>query len=66
LKCTNARAAAEGAGGKEYKDFVPFDLKEIYKMNAVLFLNALSPKPQLEYWFLGQDQHSIFGNDVFC
>jgi hypothetical protein len=62
LKCTNARAVAEGAGGEEYKDFVPFDLKEIYKFNALLFANAVSLKPQ----FGGSDHTRSLGMTAFC
>eukprot|EP00956_Cyclotella_meneghiniana_P005902 scaffold7734_cov39-Cyclotella_meneghiniana.AAC.1 len=63
---TNRRAVAEGAGTKTYKDWSPFDRKEIYKFFALLFANALSPKPQLVHWFLSSANSRLFGNDHFA
>ena len=65
LQTTNRRAAAEGAGSEIYKDFVPFDLSEIYKFMALLYVNAVSPKPKIRLWFAGSEQSKIFGNDAF-
>ena len=65
LKCTNARAAAEGAGSSQYKDFAPFDLEEIYKFTGILFANAVCPKPQLNMWFKSTRDHKIYGNEMF-
>jgi hypothetical protein len=64
---TNARAAAERAGSKTFKDWAPFDTKVVYKMMGLLFVNAnaVSPKPQLKFWFLRRKQSRIFGNDYF-
>jgi hypothetical protein len=48
----NQWTAAGGVGSKAYKDWAPFDCKEIYRMFAILFVNAVSPKAQLAFWFL--------------
>ena len=63
--CSTQRAVAEGAGagGTLYLDFVPFDEAEMYKMQGLLFVNGLSPKPSILYWFHGTNRHPLFGND---
>jgi hypothetical protein len=65
VNTTNFRAAAEGAAGSTYQDFVPFDVDEVYKFLGLLFCNGVSPKPQFVYWFLGRRQSKVFGNDWF-
>ena len=65
MKCTNACAAAEGAGSSQYKDFVPFSLDEIYTFNGLLFANAVCPEPQLNMWFKTTRDHKMYGNDIF-
>ena len=65
-KPTNERAAAEGAGSRTYKDWAPFDRAEVYKMFAMLFANAVSPKPQFKFWFMDSSDSRIFGNDFFA
>ena len=64
-EASNRRAVAEGAGSKTYADWVPFDQKEIYKFFGLLFANALSPKPQIIFWFLSSTNSKLFGNDHF-
>jgi hypothetical protein len=63
---TNLRAAADGAGSGrgEYKDFVPFDVDELYKMVGVLFATGLAAKPRLEYWFEPTNKYPLFGSDL--
>jgi hypothetical protein len=63
---TNLRVAADGAGSGrgEYKDFVPFDVDEMYKMVGVLFANGLAPKPRLEYWFEPTSKLPLFGSNL--
>ena len=63
---TNLRAAADsaGSGRGEYKDFVPFDVDEMYKMVGVLFANGLAPKPRLEYWFEPTSKLPLFGSNL--
>ena len=65
VACTNARAAAEGAGtgGTVYTDFVPFDGAEMYQMIGLLFANGLSPKPSIDLWFESTLESRLFGND---
>ena len=63
---TNFRAAAEGAGKTSYENFVPFTLEEMYKWMGLLFVNALSPKPQVKFWFKSVQESKIFGNDAFA
>ena len=63
---TNFRAAAEGAGYRSHKNFVPFTLDEMYKWFGLLLVNALSPKPQVKFWFLNTKDSKIFGNDAFA
>lgn len=58
---TNFRAAVEGA-----PNFRPFDLKEMYRWIGLLFINAVSPKPQFVYWFLSTSKSRIFGNDAIA
>ena len=66
LNTTNQRAAAEEAGSTTYKDFVPFDLQEIYKFIGLLYANSLSPKPRFEKWFQSTQSSKLFGNDAFA
>jgi hypothetical protein len=68
VPCTNMRATAEGAGagGTVYDDFVPFNTGEMYKMIGLLFANGLSPKPQVEMWFLSSLESRLFGNDFIA
>ena len=54
---------ADGAMTGEFADFVPFDLAEVKKFIGLLFLNGLSPKPQMEFWFEGSASEPLFGND---
>ncbi len=63
---TNQRAAPEGAGSRTYRDWAPFDSREVYKMLGLVFANAVSPKPQLMFWFLNSTTSRIFGNDFFA
>ena len=63
---TNFRAAAEGAGYRSHKNFVPFTLDEMYKWFGLLLVNALLPKPQVKFWFLNTKDSKIFGNDAFA
>eukprot|EP00956_Cyclotella_meneghiniana_P009641 scaffold13295_cov36-Cyclotella_meneghiniana.AAC.4 len=42
------------------------DGRLIYKFFALLFANALSPKPQLVLWFLSSANSRLFGNDHFA
>ncbi len=65
VQATNHRAVADGAGSGTYADFVPFDLPELYKCVGLLFANGLALKPQFEYWFEGQEQELLFGNDKY-
>ena len=58
---TNLRAYLSGAGSGEYRDFMPFDLAEVYKMIGVLFANGLTPKPQFDFWFCTQEEEPLFG-----
>ena len=62
---TNKRAASEGAGpgGTTYADYAPFDVQEMYKFIGLFVVNGLSPKPSMDLWFLGTNQHLIWGND---
>ena len=61
---TNAQAAAEGAGfgGSIYNDYEPFDLA-VYKMIGLVFVDGLSPRPQINMWF---EHHPIFGNNFIA
>ena len=63
VDATNLRAYSSGAGSGEYKDYLPFDVDEIYKMFGVLFANGLAPKPQFEWWFKNLNEQPLFGND---
>ncbi len=65
IEVTNLCAYSSGAGSGEYKDSLPFDLNELNKMVGVLFLNGLSPKPQVESWFKPLSEQPLFGNDLF-
>ena len=60
IDATNLRAYSSGAGSGEYKDFLPFNLDEIY---GILFANGLTPKPQFEWWFKNLNEQPLFGND---
>ncbi len=66
VQATNCRAVADGTGSGTYVDFVPFDLPELYKFVGLLFANGLTPKPQFEYWFKGQGQELLFGNNKYA
>ncbi len=66
VKATNSRAVADGAGVGTYADFVPFDLPELNKFVGLLLANGLTPKPQFEYWFEGQEREQLFSNDKFA
>lgn len=63
VACTNARAAADGAGSQMYEDFMPFSVEEANKMIGLLFANGLTPKPAMELWFLTKRESLLFGND---
>jgi hypothetical protein len=63
VDATNYRAMAGGATTGEFADFVQFDLAEVNKFIGLLFLNGLSPKPQMEFWFEGAASEPLFGND---
>ncbi len=65
VKATNSHAVADGAGVGTYAYFVPFDLPELNKLVGLLLANGLTPKPQFEYWFEGQEREPLFGNDKF-
>ena len=65
VNCSNQKAAADGAGagGTVYKDFVPFDVDEIYRFIGLLFANGIAPKPDVKLWFEGTSREPLFGND---
>ncbi len=62
VKATNSRAVPDGAGVGTYADFVLFDLPGLNKFVGLLLTNGLTPKPQFEYWFEGQEREPLFGN----
>lgn len=64
VEATNLCAYSSGAGSGHYKDFIPFDLIEIYKLIGVLFANGLAPKPQIDSWFQPVSDEPLFGNDL--
>jgi hypothetical protein len=66
VQATNPCAVADGAGSGTYADFVLFNLPKLYKFVGLLFANSLTPKPQFEYWFEGQEQEPLFGNDKYA
>jgi hypothetical protein len=66
VEATNCRAVADGTGTGLYQDYVPFDVKELYKFVGLLFANGLLPRPRFEYWFETQDCKPLFVNDKFC
>ncbi len=63
VKATNSRAVADGAGVGTYADFVPFNLPKLDKFVGLLLANGLTPMPQFEYLFEGQESEPLFGND---
>ena len=64
VTATNLQAYANGAGSREYMDFISFDSTEMYKMCGVLFANGLNPKPQVNYWFCSKDKEPFLGSDL--
>ena len=68
VACTNQKAAAEGArvGGTLYKDFVPFDVDEMYRFIGLLFANGLAPKPDITKWFEGSSTDQLLGSDFIA
>jgi hypothetical protein len=66
VNTTNERATAEGAGSHAYKDWAPFDREDTYKMIVLLFVNGMSPKPQVTRWFKSTAKSRIFGNNFFA
>jgi hypothetical protein len=48
----------------KFKDWVPFDVTEIYCYIGVLFANGLAPKPRIDYWFESSEKLPLVGNDV--
>ena len=65
VACTNQKAASEGAGvgGTLYKDFVQFDVPEMYRFMGLLFANGLAPKPDILSWFETTRTDPLLGND---
>ena len=49
VPCTNQTAASKGAGvcGTLYKDFVQFDVSDMYCFMGLLFVNGLALKPDI-------------------
>ena len=65
LKCTNQRAAVEGAGGSIYADWRPFSIDEINAFLGLSIANGISPKPNIGLWFANDNESKIFGNNNF-
>ena len=65
LKCTNQRAAVEGAGGSIYADWRPLSIDEINAFLGLLIANGICPKPNIGLWFANDNESKIFGNNNF-
>ena len=62
---TNAKALLGNVGqGGVYRNFVPFDIKEMKKFAGLYCMNGLNVSPRIEYKFEPQEVDWVNGNDV--
>jgi hypothetical protein len=66
INTTNAQATAEGAEGTTNQSWVPCTDEEVLKFTGLMFCNGISPKPQVNHWFMTTAQSRIFGNDAIA
>ena len=53
-----------GANGKHYKSFQPFTMREVRSFFGLLFLQGISPSPQIEMKFKSHNEDTVNGSNL--